>query len=244
MDKWLPGEAYLNTARSSEQTIMLDMAELQKQESEHGRVGLFSLPREIRDEIYTYALVAPEPICFDKESGFMPAQELIQWGIVLMHPGCNLPQVLAEARSIFYRHNTFKLKCDAIASFLDFIPFRTSVEHAFNSRGLVTNAIIMVESVDNDLADDVAKTDYELLKELFRCPNLQKVEVQIRQVHPCYKHCKPQDWEPCENIHPLLFRGGRHCTASVKIHAVFLPDVYRGSVTSVARPQSRVLEDC
>ncbi|KAI9036310.1 uncharacterized protein KD926_002073 [Aspergillus affinis] len=77
-------------------------------------VNFFSLPPELRNEIYTYLLIRREPIN--------------PWnGDNELHPKILLTNtaVLHEARALLYGHNRFDLKCEPgqISEFLDTIGF-------------------------------------------------------------------------------------------------------------------------
>lgn len=155
--------------------------------------NFLSLARETRDEIYTHLLSVPEPICFDCINGFMPEEEIAQWGLTMMHPQCINPSIAAEAREIFYRCNTFKLKCAEILQFLDFTPFQPTQWQFFDAKSCIARVIVLVER--HLAGENVISPHYpvHLLQRLFACPSLREIKIEMRGPCSCMGRCSTID---------------------------------------------------
>ncbi|MCJ1455445.1 hypothetical protein MMC28_005800 [Mycoblastus sanguinarius] len=159
----------------------------------HEKASFLSLPRELRDQNYDLLLVSQyEPIYYDKINGFMPAEKLVQSGIALMDLGYSNALIAVEAREIFYKKNTFTVKCIDIPSLLDYTPFVQTDTSVFDPMAKISRLDVLVDCAETVLVDtdEVEVSDFSDrerqnptagLQKLKECPNLQRVDVGIRE---------------------------------------------------------------
>lgn len=128
---------------------------------------IFSLPREIRDQIYKLRLVSSQPVSFDSSKSFICVIDEQQKCLGLMNYASNpfdvegpallglLPSGLSvakESREIFYRHNTFKVTGERVQRFLEVVPFhRGRICHPLVGPGLGTSSSNMLMSLNRIL---------------------------------------------------------------------------------------------
>lgn len=136
----------------------------------HDSPTFSTLPREIRDRIYTHLLVDSAPIrFFDLAYGFDPPSEDVKHA--LQH--INLS---SEARDIFYHYNTFYV-CDiGLQAFLQYKP-STNLEGIKGDsapKDHVRRLNIMIDPLLRHQYDAVPA-----LRILLECPNLRKVHIDL-----------------------------------------------------------------
>jgi len=118
------------------------------------KTGFLSLPREIRDLVYGYTLIcALEPIHFDSVSGFMPAEEAVQVGIILMISRSLPPLITTEARETLYKCNTITIRCEDIASLLYCRSLQRAGPTDFDPRERIRHLIIFVDGAVSNSKD-------------------------------------------------------------------------------------------
>lgn len=99
----------------------------------------FSLPREVRDQIYESLVVSDQPIWFDPSQGFLFVEDHMQnsFGLTtnsssspslvelsLTDPSPSTCDITNEIREAFYRHNTFSTLGRHLPQFFAFAPFQ------------------------------------------------------------------------------------------------------------------------
>ncbi len=144
---------------------------------------IFSLPREIRDQIYKLLLVSSQPVSFQPSKGFVCVEDEQQKCLALMNHASNPfdiegaallglvssgPSAAKEAREIFYRHNTFEVTGERLERFLEFVPFQQGPDLPSACTSWVGNLVI--EDADGS---------QPYLDRLLSCPKLRNVEIKI-----------------------------------------------------------------
>ncbi|CAF9933556.1 hypothetical protein IMSHALPRED_009391 [Imshaugia aleurites] len=83
------------------------------------QVGLLTLPREIRDQVYLNLVVAADPIQYDERFETLSGNDTFTTTATMcMFEDASNAQVAQEAREMFYQHNTFLIYTHDIAAFL------------------------------------------------------------------------------------------------------------------------------
>lgn len=110
--------------------------------------SFFSLPRELRDQIYGYLLVDHDrPIFFDAVNSFMPMAEYLQDGILATL--CKaIPSMAVEVLAIFYKHNHFIIKCVDIPWLTNFAPYQITIAPLPYPRSYVMHLTVLVDCVE------------------------------------------------------------------------------------------------
>ena len=144
-------------------------------ETKETSTNFLSLPPEIRDEVLSYLLVDSEPIGFDDEIDFMPTDQMVRWGLILMSPSHTNRSFAAMARSIFYGRNTFRIQYDDINSFFNPMPFPGTESDGFPVRQIGQRLIITFDQLEEDETLD----DVDLVDQLGRYPNLTHIHILV-----------------------------------------------------------------
>ena len=153
-----------------------------------------SLPREIRDQIYSYLVVLAHPIPFLSLLGPTIDDSEILWQIGLLSSWTSLPCPTIEACQVFYRQNTFQLHIDKLPDFLhrnvhDWFIHQNydeticrvdqpSLTHEFDVKSNICKLTIFMKEWTGPAVQSMTGD----LRTLLDCPQLQRVKFKLAQL--------------------------------------------------------------
>ena len=148
------------------------------------KTSFLSLPQEIRNEIYKLVLISnDESIYFDSTNGFMPAEKLVQEGIILMISRSSHRFIAREARQTFYQQSSFTLKSSDIPLLLDSEPFKHLEEGGFDPKEWIRRPAVYLDSEKFNPQCHPQNDPKSHLRSILGCTDLREVKVVIRGLH-------------------------------------------------------------
>ena len=147
-----------------------------------------SLPRELRDQVYSQVLVSTLPIQFSNVLGPMVCDPDFIAPMAMLFAWASSQRIADEACEIFYQRNTFLVYCEDLPTFLegkvhkmlsiDVGPIIHNQEPTFNRMfdigEWVANIDVVIEQNTTNHSRYLA---YEL-QYLLRCPRLRNVTIK------------------------------------------------------------------
>ena len=147
-----------------------------------------SLPRELRDQVYTQVLVSTLPIQFSNVLGPVVCNPDLRAPMAMLFSWASSPQIADEACEIFYQCNTFLVYCEDLPTFLGGKIHRMlsidigrlihnqepTVIRCFDTSDWVANIDVIVEEDTTKYSRYLA---YEL-QYLLRCPRLRNLTIK------------------------------------------------------------------
>ena len=144
-----------------------------------------------------------EPIYFDSTNGFMPAEKLVQEGIILMISRSSHRFIAREGRETFYQQNSFTLKSSDIPLLLDSEPFKHLEEGGFDPKEWIRRLAVYLDSEKVNPQCHPQNDPNSYLRSIPGCTDLREVKVVIRGPHQatdafCKKVIKIR-WKPASS---------------------------------------------
>ncbi len=153
----------------------------------HKKANFFSLPHELREMIYKECLITRNRLYYRGFDEFRSRYDsAIGNGIKLIDPRFSSNQFAREACEVFYQHNTFGVKSGAVGEFLK-IRFENFSEAkiCFRPEKWLRKVVIILDNQYNAQSKAFEACHHiSGLKELFNCPRLQEVEVELLGSNP------------------------------------------------------------
>lgn len=148
-----------------------------------------SLPREVRDQIYSQVLVSPSRIQFCSVLGLMVCDPDLLGPMAMLFSWASNLHIADEACEIFYQRNTFKVHCEDLPTFLGanihtmlsidvsgFVPKQMpTCVRPFETKKWVTDLEVVVEQNDTKYSSNLS---YEL-GYLLEYPRLRNLTIEI-----------------------------------------------------------------
>ena len=144
-----------------------------------------SLPREIRDQIYTQVLANPLPIQFSNVLGLMVCDPDLLGPMAMLFAWASNLQIADEACAIFYQCNAFSVDCQDLPMFIGgnvhkMLSINVSGfphERSFDNKDWIRSLHVVIEQDNTTHSRYLA---YEL-RYLLECPRLQKLTIKTGQ---------------------------------------------------------------